>query len=64
MLFSTPPGSVKPVSLRPAKVESPQDGPGQRNDVAFAHELIDGFEPDATIADKGYDADHLAGEIA
>jgi hypothetical protein len=25
-------------------------GPGQRNDVAFAHELIDGFQPDATIA--------------
>jgi putative transposase len=38
--------------------------PGQRNDIAFAHELIDGFGPDATIADKGYDADHLAGKIA
>ncbi|MDI3470704.1 MAG: Mobile element protein [Pseudolabrys sp.] len=26
--------------------------------------LSDGFEPDAAIADKGYDADHLAGKIA
>ncbi|OJY01967.1 MAG: IS5 family transposase [Rhizobiales bacterium 63-22] len=38
--------------------------PGQRNDIAVAHELIDGFEPDATIADKGNDADHLARKIA
>ena len=38
--------------------------PGQRNDIAFAHELVDGFEPDATIADKGYDADHLCDGIA
>jgi putative transposase len=34
-------------------------GPGQRNDITRAHELIDGFEPEAIIADKGYDADHL-----
>ncbi len=34
-------------------------GPGQRNDITRAHELIDGFEPEAVIADKGYDADHL-----
>jgi putative transposase len=33
--------------------------PGQRNDITFAHELIDGFDAGATIADKGYDADHL-----
>jgi putative transposase len=38
--------------------------PGQRNDIAFAHELVDGFEPDVTIADKGYDADHLCDSIA
>ena len=38
--------------------------PGQRNDIAFAHELLDGFEADATIADKGYDADHLCDRIA
>jgi len=38
--------------------------PGQRNDIAFAHELVDGFEADATIADKGYDADHLCDKIA
>ena len=38
--------------------------PGQRNDIAFAHELIDGFEADVTIADKGYDADHLCDRIA
>jgi putative transposase len=38
--------------------------PGQRNDIAFAHDLIDGFVADATIADKGYDADHLCATIA
>ena len=38
--------------------------PGQRNDIAFAHDLIDGFVADATIADKGYDADHLCEKIA
>jgi putative transposase len=38
--------------------------PGQRNDIAFAHELVDGFEADATIADKGYDADHLCDKLA
>ena len=34
-------------------------GPGQRHDVTRSHELIDGLEPKAVIADKGYDADHL-----
>ncbi len=38
--------------------------PGQRNDIAFAHDLVDGFVADATIADKGYDADHLCATIA
>ena len=38
--------------------------PGQRNDIAFAHDLVDGFAADATIADKGYDADHLCATIA
>jgi putative transposase len=38
--------------------------PGQRNDIAFAHELVDGFTASATIGDKGYDADHLCQEIA
>ena len=38
--------------------------PGQRNDIAFAHELVDGFIADATLADKGYDADHLCDRIA
>ena len=38
--------------------------PGQRNDIAFAHDLIDGIDADVTIADKGYDADHLVGRIA
>lgn len=37
---------------------------GQRNDIAFAHDLIDGFEPVAAIADKGYDADHLCEKLA
>jgi putative transposase len=32
--------------------------PGQRNDIALAHELIEGFAAEVTIADKGYDADH------
>ena len=38
--------------------------PGQRNDIAFAHELVEGFAADVTIADKGYDADHLCDRIA
>lgn len=38
--------------------------PGQRNDIAFAHDLIDGIDADAAIADKGYDADHLTDRIA
>ena len=37
--------------------------PGQRNDIAFAHDLVDGFNAGATIADKGYDADHLIDRI-
>ena len=36
---------------------------GQRNDIAFAHELVDGFMAGATIADKGYDADHLCDRL-
>ena len=38
--------------------------PGQRNDIALAHDLIDGIDAETTIADKGYDADHLAERIA
>jgi putative transposase len=38
--------------------------PGQRNDIALGSDLIDGFEPEATLADKGYDADHLREKIA
>ena len=38
--------------------------PGQRNDIAFAHDLVDGFTAGAMIADKGYDADHLIDRIA
>jgi putative transposase len=34
-------------------------GSGQRHDATRSHELIDGFEPDAVIADKGYDADRF-----
>lgn len=33
--------------------------PGQRSDIAFAHDLINGIDADAAIANKGYDADHL-----
>lgn len=38
--------------------------PGQRNDIAFAHDLVDGFQAGAVLADKGYDADHLCDRIA
>ena len=38
--------------------------PGQRNDIAFAHDLVEGIEAEAAIADKGYDADHLTDRIA
>ena len=38
-------------------------GPGQRQDITRAHELIEGFRPEAVIADKGYDADHLLAAI-
>ena len=33
--------------------------PGQRNDIAFAHDLVDDIEAGALLADKGYDANHL-----
>jgi putative transposase len=36
----------------------------RENDITHAHELIDGFTAKATIADKGYDANHLHEEIA
>jgi putative transposase len=38
--------------------------PGQRNDIAFAHALIDGIAAEVTIADKGYDADHFCEKVA
>ena len=38
--------------------------PSQRNDIAFAHDLVDGIEAEVAIADKGYDADHLVDRIA
>jgi putative transposase len=38
--------------------------PGQRNAIAFADDRIEGFAPDVTIADKGYDADPLCAKIA
>ena len=37
--------------------------PGQRNDIALARDLIEGFEAGAVIADKGYDADDLADTV-
>jgi putative transposase len=37
--------------------------PGQRNDIAFAHDLVDGFQPGAAIADKGYDANYLVDSL-
>ena len=38
--------------------------PGQRNDIAFAHELVEGLVADVIIVDRGYDADHLCDRIA
>src|SRR5262249_30767284 len=38
--------------------------PGQRNDIAFAHDLVDGLQAHAALADKGYDADHLVNSLA
>lgn len=45
----------------PARLVS---SPGQLNDIAFAHELVEGFAADVTITDKGYDLDHLCEKIA
>ncbi len=33
--------------------------PGQRHDIAVAHELVEGIEAEALLADKGYDANSL-----
>lgn len=38
--------------------------PGQRNDIAFSHDLVDGLQAAAVLADKGYDADHLVDSLA
>jgi len=38
-------------------------GPGQQNDMARACELIDGLKAEATIGDKGYDANTLETKI-
>ena len=38
-------------------------GPGQENDITHAHDLIKGFQAEATMADKGYDANHLCEKI-
>jgi putative transposase len=38
--------------------------PGQCKDIAFAHELVEGFATAVTIVDQGYDADHLCDRIA
>lgn len=38
--------------------------PGQRNDIAFAHGLVDGLQAQAALADKGYDADHFVNSLA
>jgi putative transposase len=37
--------------------------PGQRNDLTQAEELLDRYEADAVVADKGYDADWLVERI-
>ena len=37
--------------------------PGQRNDIAFAHDLVAGYAAEATLADKEYDADHFCDSV-
>ena len=37
--------------------------PGQRNDIACAHDLVAGYAAEATLADKGYDADHFCDSV-
>jgi transposase len=37
---------------------------GQVSDVTHAQALIEGFEPDAVLADKGYDANHVLEYLA
>jgi putative transposase len=37
--------------------------PGQRHDIAFAHDLVEGIKAEALLADKGYDANHLIEKI-
>src|SRR5690606_7984450 len=66
------PGSVSrrpeyqnPCRHRSARASRPTDRlASQRNDITFAHNLIDGIQTDAILADKGYDADNLASRIA
>lgn len=38
--------------------------PGQRNDIAFDHKLVEDIDADALLADKGYDANHLIEKMA
>ncbi|CDK97456.1 Transposase, IS4-like [Magnetospirillum gryphiswaldense MSR-1 v2] len=38
-------------------------GPGQQNDMAPAHELIDGLKAEQVLADKAYDADSFCEKI-
>jgi putative transposase len=37
--------------------------PGQRHDIVFAHELVEGIQAEALLADKGYDANHLVEKV-
>jgi putative transposase len=37
--------------------------PGQRNDITQADGLLEGYEAEAVVADKGYDADWLVAQI-
>lgn len=37
--------------------------PGHRNDITQAGALIDGFETDAVLGDKGYDSNDLVEQI-
>ena len=37
--------------------------PGQQADVTMAEELLDGYDPEAVLADKGYDSDALVDAV-
>ncbi|SFM53277.1 putative transposase [Methylobacterium pseudosasicola] len=37
--------------------------PGQRNDIAFAHDLVEGYAAEAPLVDERYNADHFCDSV-